>query len=265
MRRIYPNMITNPSSRLRGRMRNPSGKNPASGELFVSARPARTARARFASMPDSAQPSIVLVEDHALVRQLLALLVREHLDATLAGEAATVAEGLALARRERPDLMVVDWALSDGSAADLVRPLAAELPGTRWLIVSSREDESVLRAALALGVHGFVLKQSPLETFRDAMRKILSGDSFYCPRSSRLLMESLRSEAPVLGTSLTFREREVLRGIASGLNPKEIAAAHGTSPKTVQNQISQLKDKLGIREPAGLVNYALNHGLLRSE
>ena len=213
----------------------------------------------------SRPPRIALVEDHLLVRQLFALLVREHLQAELAGEATTVAEGVELALREKPDLMVVDWSLPDGDAARLINTVAGELPATRWLVVSSREDEGVLREALALGVHGVVLKQSPLETFRDAMRGSLDGGSFYCPRSSRLLVESLRSDASVLGSALTLREREVLRGLARGLNPKEIAEAVGASAKTVQNQISQLKDKLGIREPAGLILYAQKNGIVAAE
>ena len=214
---------------------------------------------------EEAPPRIALVEDHTLIRQLVAMLVRDHLRTEPAGEATSVAEGIALGRRERPDLMVVDWSLPDGDGARIVRELAPELPRTRWLVVSSREDEGVLRAALALGVHGVVLKQSPLEILLEAMRRILAGGSYYCPRSSRVLMESLRSEAPVLGDPLTLREREVLRGLARGLNPKEIADQLGSSAKTVQNQISQLKDKLGIREPAGLILYAQKNGLVPTE
>ena len=210
-------------------------------------------------------PRIVLVEDHTLVRQLLAMLVRDHLRAEPAGQATTVAEGLEIARRTVPDLMVVDWSLPDGEGAQLVRALAPEFPSIRWLIVSSREDESVLRAALALGVHGVVLKQSSLDVLLEAMREVLAGATYYCSRSSRMLVESLRSEAPVLGTELTLREREVLRGLARGLNPKEIAEALGTSAKTVQNQISQMKDKLGIREPAGLILYAQKNGILPAD
>lgn len=213
-------------------------------------------------MPSPTSPRIVLVEDHTLVRQLFALLVREHLQVEPSGEATTVAEGLALARSTRPDLMVVDWSLPDGEGSQLVRELAPELPATRWLVVSSREDESALRAALALGVHGFVLKQSPLEILLEAMRAVLAGGTYYCPRSAKALVSSMRADAPVLGDALTLREREVLRGLARGLNPKEIAESLGSSAKTVQNQISQLKDKLGIREPAGLVLYAQRQGLI---
>lgn len=214
------------------------------------------------SMNDPRPPRVVLVEDHTLVRQLFAMLLRERLGAEPAGEATTVAEGLALARRVRPDLMVVDWSLPDGEGARLVRELAAELPGTRWLVVSSREDEGTLRAALALGVHGVVLKSSPLEILLEAMKRVLAGGTYYCARSSMVLMESIRSEAPVLGSPLTLREREVLRGLARGLNPKEIADLAGASAKTVQNQISYLKEKLGIREPAGLILYAQKHGIV---
>lgn len=213
-------------------------------------------------MSSPTPPRILLVEDHTLVRQLFAMLVRDHLGAGPAGEATTVAEGLALARRARPELMVVDWSLPDGEGARLVREFAPESPGTRWLVVSSREDEAMLRAALALGVHGVVLKQSPLEILLEAMRAVLAGETYYCPRSSRVLMKSIRADAPVLGDALTPRERDLLRGLARGLNPKEIAGELGASPKTVQNQISQLKDKLRVREPAGLVLHAQRLGLL---
>jgi two-component system nitrate/nitrite response regulator NarL len=205
-----------------------------------------------------------LIEDHTLVRQLLAALVREHLQTDLAGEGISVNDGITLARRLVPDLMVVDWSLPDGNAADLIQSIVGEFPTIRWLIVSSHDDETVLRSALALGVHGIVLKQSPLETFLKAMKQVLAGGSFYCPRSSRLLVESLRSEAPVLGSALTLREREILRGLSRGLNLKEIADLAGCSVKTVQNQTSQLKDKLGIRDPAGLILYAQRNGLLAS-
>lgn len=212
-------------------------------------------------MSSPRSPRIVLVEDHTLVRQLFVLLVKDHLQTEPAGEATTVAEGLALARRLRPDLMVVDWSLPDGEGARLIREFAPQSPGTRWLVVSSREDEGVLRSALALGVHGVVLKQSSLEILLEAMRVVLAGGTYYCPRSSRVLVQSIRADAPVLGDALTLREREVLRGLARGLNPKEIADELGTSAKTVQNQLSQLKDKLGIREPAGLILYAQKNGL----
>lgn len=216
-------------------------------------------------MPDPARPSIVLVEDHTLVRQLLALVVREHLAADVAGEAVSIAGGLVVIERLRPDLVVADWSLPDGDASQLIRPLAARLPATRWLVISAREDETILRSAVGLGVHGIVLKQSPLETFRDAMNSILKGGTFYCPRSSRLIVESLRADAPLLGSPLTLRERDLLRGLAEGRNPKEIADTLGSSAKTVQNQLSQLKDKLGIREPAGLIRYARQHGIVPPE
>ena len=104
-----------------------------------------------------------------------------------------------------------------------------------------------------------MLKKSSLEVFREAVRRVLAGESYYCAASARLLVEAMRSEAAV-GTNLTSREREVLRGIAHGENPKVIAERLSISGKTVQNHIVHMKEKLGIQEPAGLVRYAIKHG-----
>jgi DNA-binding NarL/FixJ family response regulator len=117
----------------------------------------------------------------------------------------------------------------------------------------------MVREAVELGIHGFVLKKSPLEVFCDAIRTVTAGSSFYCAQSARLLVEAMRSEA-ALGTNLTAREREVLRRLACGDNPKEIASHLGVTIKTVQNHIVSVKEKLSIQEPAGLVRYAIKHG-----
>lgn len=120
-----------------------------------------------------------------------------------------------------------------------------------------------MRDAVTLGIHGFVLKKSPLHVFREAIRRVLNGETYYCPESSRLLVEAMRSEAAV-GTNLTLREREVLRGIAHGENPKVIAGRLEVTVKTVQNHIVSLKEKLGVQEPAGLVRYAIKHGYVET-
>ena len=210
-------------------------------------------------------PRIVLVEDHLLVRQLYGLVVREHLGVEPVGAVGTVGEASAILRKTKPDLVVADWSLPDGDVGSLVQDCAPALPKTRWLVVSSRADESVLRGALALGVHGLVLKHSPLEILLEAMRKVLAGETYYCARSARVGVNSVRADARLMGEPLTLRERKVLRGLVRGQNPKEIADRLGSKAKTVQNQISLLKDKLGIREPAGLIRYALRSGVLEAE
>jgi len=200
------------------------------------------------------------VEDHTLVRQLMAAMVRDDLRLNLVADCRTVSEGVAACLREKPDVVVVDWMLPDGRGFDLVRRVGPELPRTRWLCVSGNEQEHLVREAISLGVHGFVLKRSDLATLRQAVIEVARGQTYYCPDSSRLLVESLRSEANAVAGNLTDREREVLRSFARGENIKAIAARLGVSTKTVHNALARVRDKLGEYEPAGLVRYAIKHG-----
>lgn len=207
---------------------------------------------------------VVLVEDHTLVRQLLAHLVRDDLQLELAGDCTTVAEGAEVLARTKPDLAIVDWMLPDGRGFDLVRSLGPQLPRTRWLFMSSNEQGHVVREAVSLGVHGFVLKRSDLATLRDAIRRVLGGETYYCPNSARLLVDRMVDESRAVGAALTAREREVLRGFARGENPKALAERLGVSAKTVHNHLTMLKDKLRLREPAELVHYAIKHGYIEA-
>src|SRR5882672_11369584 len=200
---------------------------------------------------------VVLVEDHTMVRQLFAHLVRDDLKLTLAADCTTVAEAQIALLREKPDLAIVDWMLPDGRGFDLVRAVGPRLPRTRWLFVSSNEQGHLVREAVSLGVQGFVMKRSDLATIREAIRRVLAGETYYCPASTRLLVDRLVGEGQTMGVSLTSREREVLRGFAGGENPKALADRLGISAKTVQNHLSILKDKLGLQEPAALVHYAI--------
>ena len=213
---------------------------------------------------DKKSARVVLVEDHTMVRQLLAHLIRDDLGLTLAAECTTVAEGAAALLKEKPDLAIVDWMLPDGRGFDLVRSVGPKLPRTRWLFVSSNEQGHLVREAVSLGVHGFVLKRSDLGTLREAVRRVLAGETYYCPASARLLVDRMVGEGQAMGVSLSPREREVLRGFARGENPKALADRLGVSAKTVQNHLSILKDKLGLQEPAGLVHYAIKHGYIEA-
>ncbi len=199
-----------------------------------------------------------------MVRQLLAHLVREELGLKLAADCTTVAEGCVALVREKPDLAIVDWMLPDGRGFDLVRLAGPKLPRTRWLFVSSNEQGHLVREAVSLGVHGFVMKRSDLTTLRLAITRVLGGEKYYCPTSSRLLVEKMVDEGSAVGANLTTRERDVLRGFARGENPKLLADRLGVNSKTVQNHLSILKDKLGLHEPAELVHYAIKHGYVEA-
>ena len=211
-------------------------------------------------MPEKNPARVVLIEDHTMVRQLLAHLVREDLGLNLVADCTTVADGCAALLREKPDLAIVDWMLPDGRGFDLVRQAGPKLPRTRWLFISSNEQGHLVREAVSLGVHGFVMKRSDLSTLRTGITRVLAGEKYYCSESSRLLVEKMVDEGRTVAVNLTARERDVLRGYARGENPKILAGRLGLSAKTVQNHLVMLKDKLGLHEPAELVHYAIKHG-----
>jgi len=203
---------------------------------------------------------VVVIEDHVMMRQFFAALLRDQLQLTVVAECTTVAEGVAACLRAKPDLAVVDWALPDGKGFDVVRAAGPKLPRTRWLFVTSNEQEHMVREAIELGIHGFVLKRTDLATLREAVTRVLAGETYYCPRSAQLFVEAMRSEALSVGRNLTARERQVLRAFARGENPKFSADRIGISIKTLNNVMAGLKEKLGIHEPGALVRYAIKHG-----
>jgi DNA-binding NarL/FixJ family response regulator len=215
-------------------------------------------------MTDKNPARVVLVEDHIMVRQLFAHLIRDELGLTLAADCTTVADGAAALLAEKPDLAIVDWMLPDGRGFDLVRSVGPRLPRTRWLFISSNEQGHLVREAVSLGVQGFVMKRSDLATLREAVRRVLAGEKYYCPASARLLVDKMVDESRAVAANLTSREREVLRGYARGENPKVLADRLGVTTKTVQNHLTLLKDKLGLREPAELVHYAIKHGYVEA-
>jgi DNA-binding NarL/FixJ family response regulator len=215
-------------------------------------------------MPEKNLSRVVIIEDHTMVRQLLAHLVRDELGLKLAADCTTVAEGKAALLRERPDLAIVDWMLPDGRGFDVVREVGPKLTRTRWLFISSNEQGHMVREAVSLGVHGFVMKRSELSTLRTAISRVLSGEKYYCPDSSRLLVEKMVDESQIVGVNLSVREREVLRSFASGENLKTIAGRLDVNLKTVQNHLVMLKEKLGMKEPAELVHYAIKHGYVEA-
>lgn len=215
-------------------------------------------------MSDRSAAHLVLVEDHTLVRQLLAHVLRQEPGVVLGSECTTLADARAALLTENPDLVIVDWMLPDGRGFDLVRELGARLPRTRWLFMSSNERGHLVREAVSLGIQGFVQKRSDLAAFREGLRRVLAGEKFYCPQSAQLLVDKLVEEGRTSRVVLTSREREVLRGFARGENPKGLASRLGISLKTVQNHLTALKDKLALREPAELVHYAIRHGYIET-
>lgn len=213
-------------------------------------------------MTASPAPRVAIIEDHQILRELIVPLLRDQLRYEVVGMVGRVTEGIAVCQQQRPDLVIADWMLPDGRGFDVVRAVAPQLPLTRWLFMSSTEEGHVVREAVALRVHGFVMKRGALATLRTAICEVAAGRAYYCPESSRLLVDRLVDEGPSVAGNLTARELEVLRAFAMGENIKVIAANGGMSARTVQNHLSTIREKLGLQEPAALVRYAIRQGLV---
>lgn len=210
----------------------------------------------------SAVSRIVLVEDQTLLRQMLGMVIEGVPDYELVAACSGVTDGFQACITLRPDLVVLDWKLADGTGETLMQTSAlAGLP-IRWLVISGYQDTNIIRRALGCGAHGFVLKDSSLDVFREALASILAGHTYFCPRTSTLLAEALRQTSPPNPDGLSEREIFILRHFASGLNPKQIAEQLHVQVKTVRNQLGQIRQKLGITETAGLVRYAIGQGLV---
>lgn len=205
---------------------------------------------------------VAIVEDHQMLRELIVPILRDDLGHQLAGAVGSVADGIELCRRETPDLVIADWMLPDGRGFDILRSVSGQMPHTRWLFMSSNENGHLIREAVALRVHGFVLKRGALGILRTAIREVAAGRTYYCPESSRLLVTRLLDEGLAPAGQLTPREIEVLRAFARGDNLKGFADRNGMSVRTAQNHLSAIREKLDLREPADLVHYALRHGLI---
>jgi hypothetical protein len=206
--------------------------------------------------------SIILINDHTLLRNLLTASLEEDPALTVAGGFSNATEGINACLKLAPTLVIVRCMLPDGKGLDVVRALAPKLAGTRFLILSSLEKAHIVREAIDAGVHGFVMKRASYETLVEAIHAVIAGKSYYCPISSGLLVESLRTAADNGANTLTPRERDIVRGIARGESIKSMAARLGLKPKTVNNQYSLLKEKLSIFDTVGIVRYAIRYDLV---
>jgi len=204
-----------------------------------------------------------MIEGQTLVRHVLTVVLTERLGCRLVASCGSIEDGIRACLDHHPDLVILDWMLPDGSAARLLERLVPRLPSTRWLALSANENAASIRLAIAAGAHGFVMKQSGLDDFETALRRVLAGQPAFCPVTERLLGEASDLPDPdPNNASLTSRERDIITLYARGHNPKAIAGLLGVSPKTVQNQLTSLKDKLGMHEPATLVRFAFDHGFV---
>ena len=208
---------------------------------------------------------IVLVDDHALVRQGFRRILEEEPGLVVVGEAGNAEDGIALVRQQRPDVVLMDMAMPDANGIQAAREILRERPDTKVLVLSMYADGQYVRSALDAGVAGYILK-SALETdLTRAVRAVAQGQQYLSPELSGVLIKALRDrDEPDEDTfdKLTDREKQVLQYIAHGKSNKEIAAILGLSVNTIAVHRANLMSTLGVHKAAELVLYAVRKGLV---
>ena len=210
--------------------------------------------------------TVVLADDHTIVREGLRSLLQGESDVTIVGEAETGRQAVSLVRRLRPAVIVMDIAMPLLNGIDALRQIRAVTPRTRVLMLSAHGDDEYILRAIAGGAAGFLLKQTSALLLARALREIVAGRTFFCPTINKRLVDLRRRgvELQEPKAHLSSREQEVLQRVAEGAPNKHTAGELGISIKTVEKHRQELMDKLGIHDTAGLTRYAIAAGVIES-
>jgi two-component system response regulator DevR len=196
-------------------------------------------------MTATPRAQVLIVEDHQVVADGLAALINDQDDMTVVGQAGSVAEAIARASELRPDIVLMDFRLTDGTGADAGLAIRQVRPETK-LIFLTREDSDAARfSALEAGASAFLHKSRAASEVVEAIRVVAGGGSLFTPRSISALLSKRRAAETQL-ERLTPREKEVLRMMAEGAASRDIASRLGISYTTVRTHIRSLGSKLGV-------------------
>lgn len=220
---------------------------PAAADLGVNPGPRRAGRIR-----------VVIVDDHALVREGTAQLLEAEPDIEVVGQAGTGEQGLRELERLHPDVALVDVNLPGMSGLELARRAAATLPATRVLVVSAYDDYAYVAEALEIGICGYLLKTASGREVVHAVRAVADGTFVF----DRALSGRLRRRTPTGPTAtvaLTERQAEILTLLARAMPNKRIASELGLGLRTVESHVSIILSKLGVESRSEAMLYALSH------
>lgn len=213
--------------------------------------------------------TIVLADDHHVVRQGLRALLEAEPDFAIVGEAADGLEVVSLVERLAPDVLVLDLMMPGLNGLDVVRQVSQRLLQTRVVILSMHSNEAYVLEALRNGVAGYVLKESTASDLAKAVREAAAGRRYLSPPLSERAIEAYihKAEATPLDMyeTLTGRERQVLHLTAEGYNNSEVAERLCISARTVETHRANIMRKLGLRSQTDLIRYAFKRGILTME
>jgi DNA-binding NarL/FixJ family response regulator len=214
--------------------------------------------------------TVVLAEDHAIVREGFRKMLELEGDLEVIGEAQDGRKAVVLVQKLRPDVVLMDIAMPLLNGLEATRQLIKIMPGARVLMLSAHSDDAYVKTAADSGAMGFLLKQTSAHEVCLAIREVHKGNTFFTPSISKRqnrIHPASRDRAGALNKKviqLTSREMEVLQLIAEGKANKETAAELGIGVKTVEKHREHLMEKLDIHDTAGLTRYAISAGIIES-
>ncbi|HZQ80927.1 MAG TPA: response regulator transcription factor [Gaiellaceae bacterium] len=212
-------------------------------------------------MPDPVR--VLIVDDHAVVRTGIRLLLAQEDDIEPVGEAASGREAIFEARSAKPDVIVLDMVMPDGTGLEVIPQLLHEEPNTKILVLSMQDDPRYVREAFAAGATGYVLKEAADVEVVSAVREVARGGRYVHPElGARLIAAEADAARKAEQDPLSDREREVLRLLALGHTNQEIANQLYISVRTAETHRGHIMQKLRLSSRAELVRYAIEQGLL---
>ena len=212
--------------------------------------------------------TVLLAEDHAIVREGFRKLLEAEGDFQVVGEANNGRAAVDMTKKLRPDVVVMDIAMPLLNGLEATRQILQALPGTRILILSAHSDDAYIEHLNAVGAAGYLIKQTSSHILAKAIREVDRGNTFFGPSiAKRLHKQDPDARGKARGkqvAQLSSREMEVLQLIAEGQANKQIAAELDISVKTVEKHRQSVMDKLRIHDTAGLTRYAISAGIIES-
>lgn len=208
---------------------------------------------------------LLLVDDHAVLRSGLRLLLSTQPDMEVVGEGSSGEEALELTRELKPDLVVLDLTMPGRSGFEVLEDLKRQSPKVKVLVLTMHEDEEYLRHVLKYGGNGYILKRAADVELLSAIRAVARGEVFIEPAMTQALVKDLMPKGDPGGKKehgLSDREKEVLKLVALGFTNQQVADTLTISIKTVESHKARIKEKLNLSRRSDLVRYALAEGLL---
>ena len=214
--------------------------------------------------------TVLLAEDHLIVREGFRGLLKDEHDIEIVGEADNGRLAVQLVKKLRPAVLVMDIAMPLLNGLEAARQIMVAAPATRIIILSAHSDDAYILQATAAGAVGYLIKQTSSHDLCTAIREVHAGKTFFSPSVSRHLRHQYQKSPERAGlikkrsAGLSAREMEVLQLIAEGKANKETASELGISIKTVEKHRQHLMEKLNIHDTAGLTRYAISAGVIES-